>query len=382
MSEPVRVLHVFGKLNMGGAESRIMDLYRNIDRTLVQFDFVVHYEDRGFFEDEIEALGGRVFRVPRFKLYNVFSYKQAWMNFFMTHQGEFKVVQGHITSSASVYLPIAKRSGVPITVAHARSAGVDAGIKGLLTRLMRRKLYKRADRLLACSKAAGISVFGQKAWDRGLVRFVPNAIDVRKFAFDQNVRNQKRAELDLEDNFVIGHVGRFHYSKNHEFLLRVFRDFVEDWYAEREEAGLTKKPVLILLGEGKRLPEMKALAIELGISGSVIFLGNQQDINSYYQAMDYFLYPSRYEGLPGTVVEAQACGLPVLMSDTICEEVRATDLISVMSLKQSSDSWARQIVDYVAEKKRVNRFEYNRLIIDAGFDVKKQADEMMEFYLC
>lgn len=397
MDKTIRILHVFGKLNVGGAESRIMDLYRNIDRNLIQFDFVVHSAERGFYEDEIESLGGRVFRVPRFKIYNMSSYKKAWREFLTEHKGEFKMIQGHITSCASVYLPIAKECGIDITIAHARSAGVDAGLKGYLTRIMRRNLADKADYLFTCSKSAGVSVFGRKAVDEGRTRFVPNAIDVSGFAFDSEVRNKVRAEIGIENRFVIGHVGRFHYAKNHEYLLKIYRDFCEDWYAMRtssdEESIFTQKtPVLILLGDGDKMPEMKALAIELGISKSVLFLGNHQNISDYYQAMDYFVYPSRYEGLPGTVVEAQASGLPVLMSDSICEEVVISDLVSTMSIQDSTDNWAQYIIDYIEKtfsgeaseeiSKLLSRIEYNDIVKASGFDIHEQVKEMTEFYLC
>ena len=144
MAEPIRILHVLGTTNLGGAESRIMDLYRHIDRNRVQFDFVVHTEKEGFFDKEIEELGGRIFRVPRFRIYNYFSYRRAFREFFREHH-EFRMVQGHMTSSAAIYLPIAKKAGISTTIAHARSAGVDKGLKGKLTRWMRRNLWRKAD---------------------------------------------------------------------------------------------------------------------------------------------------------------------------------------------------------------------------------------------
>ncbi|MCR4788939.1 MAG: glycosyltransferase, partial [Lachnospiraceae bacterium] len=214
----IRVLHVFGKLDLGGAESRIMDIYRHLDRSRVQFDFVVHTEDKCYYEDEVNAMGGRLFRVPRFKIFNITSYKKAFRDLFADYGSEFTVVHGHMTSTASIYLPLAKEAGIRTTVAHARSAGVDPGLKGFLTRMMRKNLWKKADFLFACSEKAGISVFGQRASDNGLVKFVPNAIRVGLFAFNEQTRNETRNELGVGDKYVIGHVGRFHFSKNHEFL--------------------------------------------------------------------------------------------------------------------------------------------------------------------
>nr|MCR4990329.1 glycosyltransferase [Lachnospiraceae bacterium] len=296
----IRVLHVFGVLDMGGAESRIMDIYRHIDRSRVQFDFVVHGDKKGDYEDEVHSLGGRVFRVPKFRIFNYFSYKAAFKELFSEYKDEFKAVHGHMTSTASIYLPIAKKAGIPECAAHARSAGTDPGFKGKVTRLMRKNLWKKADHLFACSKVAGISVFGQKAYDRGKVQFVPNAIRVGLFAFNKDQRNEIRKSLNVEDKYVIGHVGRFHYSKNHIFLIDVFASIIQ----KTKDKGID--PVLLLVGEGPLMGEVKDHVEELGISDKVIFAGAKKDVYKYYNAMDFFLYPSRYEGLPGTVVEAQA----------------------------------------------------------------------------
>lgn len=366
MKEPIRVLHVLGNTDLGGAESRIMDLYRHMDRSRVQFDFLVHSEREGYFEKEILQLGGRVYRVPRFRLYNYFSYRRAQKKFFAQHH-DFCAVQGHITSSAAVYLPIAKAAGVPVTIAHARSAGVDQGIKGKLTRLMRRNLAQKADYLFTCSELAGISVFGKKAVEEGRTIFIPNAIDCSAFACDEAVRKRLREELGLSGKYVIGHVGRFHYAKNHEYLLRIF--------AALRKKG-TRDYALILLGEGGGMESAKTLAKELGVEAHVHFLGNHSNIYDYYQAMDYFVYPSRFEGLPGTIVEAQTAGLRCLMSDAICKEVAVTELVHTMSIADDPAAWA----DHVEKTADYERSSHVRQMRDAGFDVNAQAEKMMEFY--
>lgn len=376
MTEPIRVLHVLGNTNLGGAESRIMDLYRHIDRDRVQFDFLVHTDEEGYFDREIREMGGRIFRVPRFRLYNYLSYKKAMRNFFAEHH-EFKVVQGHITSSAAIYLPIAWAAGVPVTAAHARSAGVDKGIKNILTRLMRRNLSKKTDYMFTCSKLAGISVFGQKAVDQGKTIFVPNAINTSDFAYDEKKRTEMRKELGLKDQYVIGHVGRFHYAKNHEYLLRIFAELCRQAQdASIETNGKQYDYVLILLGEGSTMETMKVLSKELGITDKVFFLGNHRNVYDYYQAMDYFVYPSRYEGLPGTMIEAQTSGLKCLMSDTICDEVKVTDLVDTMDIKAEPAKWA----EYIRKTATYERRSYVEEMRKAGFDVNDQAGIMMNFY--
>lgn len=384
MGEAVRVLHVLGNTNLGGAESRIMDLYRHTDRNRVQFDFLVHSREEGFFEKEIRELGGRIFRVPRFRIYDYFSYRKALKEFFQKHH-EFALVQGHMTSTAAIYLPIAKKAGVKKTAAHARSAGVDKGLKGTMTRFLRRNLADKADYLFTCSELAGISVYGEKAVREGKTIFIPNAIDCAGFTFDPEKRKKLREELGLTDALIIGHVGRFHYAKNHEYLLRVFAELCRmsaGAGGSTAETGADQKYHLILLGEGPLMEDTRKLAEELGVADRVHFLGNHKNIADYYQAMDYFVYPSRYEGMPGTIVEAQASGLPCLMSDTICREVIATELVETMSIEKEPKVWAEVLqrrIDALVSKQE-NREKYAAKMAAAGFDVQAQAERMMRFY--
>lgn len=365
MTEPIRILHVLGGISLGGAESRIMDLYRHIDRDKLQFDFLIHQTEKGYYEEEIEALGGRIYRVPRFRLYNIAAYKKALQAFFADHHA-FKAVHGHMTSTAAIYLPIAKKCGVPVTIAHARSAGVDKGIKGAVTRLLRMPLKKRCDHMFACSMLAAESVFGTENAHAGRVKIVPNAIDVKQFTYREETRIRMRRALSLEDKFVIGHVGRFHYAKNHEYLLAVFQKIV----------SRKSNAVLLLLGEGSRMEEMKERASALGIADQVIFCGNQKETWNYYQAMDFFVFPSRFEGLPGTVVEAQAAGLRCLISDTIAKEVKITELVDSLRIEEKPEKWA----EYVLEHEMYERKDRYEQIAAAGFDVSGQAAWYENFY--
>lgn len=372
MGQPVRILHILGNTQLGGAESRIMDLYRHMDRSVVQFDFVVHSKEEGYFNEEIRKLGGRIFRVPRFRVLNYFSYCRAWKKLLQEHRdadgrSEFHMIQGHMTSTAAIYLPIARKCGIETTIAHARSAGVDKGLKGILTRFLRRNLSKKADYLFTCSELAGISVFGKKAVEQGRTRFLPNAIDCQKFAPDPLVREKIRRELGIEKCYVIGHVGRFHYAKNHEYLLRVFAELVK---------RKTRDYVLLLLGEGGGMEDIRILSRELGIGDKVYFLGNKSNVNDYYQAMDYFVYPSRFEGMPGTIVEAQTAGLRCLMSDTICKEVIATELVTTRSIREDPGLWADEIEQHLQYQRSSRVDEMKEL----GFDVHGQAVLMTDFY--
>lgn len=393
MAEQIRVLHVLGSMNLGGAESRIMDLYRNMDREKVQFDFLVHDSREGFFDKEIQSLGGHIYYAPRFKVYNYRAYRKAMKQFFAAHH-EFKAVHGHMTSTAALYLPIAKKAGVPMTIAHARSAGVDKGIKGTITKWMRRPLPKRTDFCLACSRLAGEAVFGEDVVKAGKVRILPNAIETEKYKYDACVRKEMRAVLGLQDKYVIGHVGRFHYAKNHEFLIDIFAEI-----KKRKDNA-----VLLLVGEGPLMDEVKEKVSMLDLEQAVIFTGNQPDVSRYYQAMDYLVFPSRFEGMPGTIVEAQAAGLPCLISDTITEEVKVTELVRFASLCDSPESWAAQVCASQADATKVCttqacdahifageqfyagsaepvRTDRVRELVNAGFDVHTQVQWYERFYI-
>lgn len=387
MSSPIIVLHVVGRLDIGGAESRIMDLYRNIDREKVQFHFMQHTADCCAFEDEVERLGGKVYHVPRFNVKNYFTYKKVWKEFFEAHP-EIKVVQGHMTSTAAIYLPIAKKAGVEITIAHARSAGVDPGVKGILTRFLRRDLYNRCDYRFTCSEMAGEAVFGNQQDEDRKATFIPNAIDVDKFKFDEETRNKIRYELGIDDKFVVGHVGRFSHMKNHKYMLEILNQCIK---IEKEKN--LPDTVLMFLGDGELKEEIMEQAVAMGISSRVLFMGNKRDVYRYYQAMDFFLLPSLYEGLPGTVVEAQASGLTGIMSDSVTAEAVVTDLIQMRSIKEDAGMWAKEIMKASANTtifhkesdsykvKIKNRSEYADVVKQASFDVKEQAKRMQEFYI-
>ena len=393
MEKPIHVLHVLGGVGLGGAESRIMDLYRQMDREEIQFDFLVHdstvrsgfrearrdestEKQRGktdervrkpqFYDEEIQSMGGHIYVLPKFKGYNYFSYRGAVRDFFAAHR-EFRVVQGHMTSTAGIYLPIAKKAGVPVVAAHARNAGVVKGLKGLATRFFRRGLAGKADYCFACSALAGQDVFGGEAMNTGKVKIIHNAINVERFTYDEKVRQEVRAQLGISGGLVLGHVGRFEYQKNHPYLLDVFAAVCR----ERQDA------LLLLLGEGEDRPAMEEKCRQLGIADRVRFLGNRRDAERFYQAMDLFLLPSFFEGLPGVLVEAQAAGLRCMVSDPVTREAQATDLVTYLSIGEPPVRWAAEIIKQ-ADYERRNTAQELRT---AGFDVRTQAQGYRRFYL-
>jgi len=366
MKKPIRVLQVFAQMNRGGAETMIMNLYRHMDHSEIQFDFIVHTDKKCTFDDEIQLLGGKIFNAPVYKGTNHLEYKKWWNSFFRNHQ-DYKIIHGHIRSTASIYLKIAKDYSLT-TIAHSHNTSSGSGFSAIIKNILQYPIRYIADYLFACSKSAGIWLFGKNACTKDNFFILRNAIDTKRFIYDEEIRLKKRKEFKIESKFVIGHIGRFAFPKNHTFLVDIFKK-VHDKYSDT---------VLMLIGDGNLRPGIEKKVANLQLTESVIFTGIRSDIPDILQAMDVFVFPSLYEGLPVTLIEAQASGLECIVSDKITTEVRITDLITFCSLKNSSDFWARKII---SDKFGDERRDFCTEITHAGYDVKENARFLENFYL-
>ncbi|MDC3416603.1 glycosyltransferase family 1 protein [Aquibacillus salsiterrae] len=365
MSKPIRVLQVFAQMNRGGAETMIMNLYRNIDRSRIQFDFIVHTEDECDYDEEIKTLGGTIHRVPRYTGKNHFQYKKAWFDFFRFYP-EYKIIHGHVRSTASIYLKVAKNYGLT-TIAHSHSTSSGKGVTAITKNILQYPIRYTADYLFACSKSAGEWLYGKGASSKNNFYVLSNAIDAVKYIYDENIRLEKRKEFQIENKLVIGHVGRFSPPKNHTFLIDIFKT-VHD---KNENA------VLLLVGDGEQRSLIETKVNELGLYDNVIFTGIREDIPELLQAIDIFLFPSIYEGLPVTLVEAQASGLPCVISDRITEEVAVTNSIRFISLEEKVEYWAETVLEISSSYKRDNNYLN---IVESGYDIKSVTKWYAEFY--
>lgn len=366
MQEPIRVLQVFAKLNRGGAETMMMNLYRQIDRTRVQFDFVVHGEEEGAYEREIQDLGGRIHRLPAYNGKNHFVYAARWRTFFREHP-EYKIVHGHVRSTAAIYLKAAKRFGL-LTIAHSHNTSSGKGLSAWVKNALQYPIRFTADVLLACSREAGEWLYGERACRREHFYILKNAIRPRDFVYNAAIREAKRQELGLDGKFVVGHVGRFDPQKNHEFLVGIFS---EVFRRHRES-------VLLLVGDGGLREAIENKVRRLGLSSRVTFTGIRTDIPELFQAMDVFVLPSLFEGLGLVNVEAQASGLPTIVADTVPEEARVSDLMEVLPLAVSEEAWAEHIVKYA---KGYTRRDTMKEIVRSGYDIRETAEWLEAFYL-
>ena len=364
--EPIRVAQVVGPVVLGGVDTMVMNYYRRIDRSKVQFDFIMDgYYDTPI-DAEIKALGGGVYKVEPYADNMLKSMRQYYRIF---KENRYPIVHSHMNTLSVFPLFEAWRAGVPIRIAHSHStAARSEGKKTMMKYALRPFAKIFPTHTCACSEYAGRWLFGDRLFDAGKVHLVKNAIDLDRFRFNPETRERVRAELGIGDKFAVGHVGRFMYQKNHDFLIDIFCEIHR------------RKPnsVLLLIGEGPLKEQIRQKADGLGLSDSVCFMGLRRDVPELYQAMDALMLPSFYEGLPVVGVEAQAAGLPCLVSDTVTREIKVTPLVEFFSLSRPAEEWADKTLSFAG---RFQRVETGAKMKDAGFEVQTEAKRLEKFYL-
>ena len=366
----LRVLQVVGGLDVGGIESLLCSIMRNLDRNRVQFDFLKHNPACGFYEKEITDAQGKIYTAPAPHRSGFLKYILWLRNFFREH-GEYHIVHGHYPLYASVYLGLARIYGRR-TIAHAHLAAPFSPIESVPVRtgraLLQFPLAHIAEYRMACSAGAAEYIFGRRtAVNRDYI-FLPNARDTSVFAYNAGKRREMRKKLGLEGMFVTGHAGRFEKQKNHAFLVNVFCEINKRCPESR----------LLLMGDGPLKEETEKLTAEKGLSGKVIFTGNVPDPQNYYQAMDLFVLPSLSEGLPLTMAEAQISGLPCLMAAHLPREADlGCGLVSTVGLGQPYSEWAEAALG----KRGIKRYDRRDYAVKKGFDITAVSAELQKFYL-
>ena len=360
MSQPIRVLQIVTYMGRGGLESMLMNYYRHINRTKVQFDFLVHRDFKADYDDEILSLGGKIHHISRLVPWSG-AYKKELKNFFLTHP-EYKIVHVHQDCLSSVALKCAKECGVPVRIAHSHSSSAVKNLKYPIKLYYMKKIYKYATDLLACGKQAGDWMFCGHTY-----QVVKNAIDLESYQLSNDIRCGIRKKLNVENKLVLGHVGRFREEKNHTFLIDVFN----------EVKKISPNSALLLVGDGELQEEVQQKVNSLGLSKDVIFTGSRSDVNQLMQAMDIFVFPSLYEGLPLTMVEAQSSGLPCLISNNIPDEcILVQDLVKKKNITDSAADWAKMICSTSLDRK-----QYSEAITKTGYNIKYEAEKLQDFYL-
>lgn len=364
MDETIRVLHVIGSLNIGGSQSLVMSIYRNINRERIQFDFVINHNEHRYFEKEITDMGGKVYYIPQLSMKNPKKFIANWNKFFEEHK-EYKIIHGHVRSTAAIYLKIARKYG-RFAIAHSHNTSSGTGIKAFMKNIIQLPIRYNADYFMACSDEAGKWLFGRKVVKQENYYILPNAIQLEKYYRQDNIRDTIRKKYDIEDQIVIGNVGRFIKQKNQMFLLEIFNEY----YKAHKEVRL------LLVGYGEMKDEIISRVKELGLENEVIIPSDNGNANQYLQAMDLYVFPSLYEGLGISFVEAQAAGLPCVISDEVPRKAIVSEDVTSLSLKDNIRNWCESMEELLA-KKRMNPCNANI----KGYDIKYVSDWIKNFYI-
>lgn len=363
----IKVLMVLGSTNMGGAQMFILNLLRNMDLTHYQVDFVVNFDERdGGIGKEVVELGCNIYKLPYFKVYNYISFVKAWEKFLQEHH--YDIIHGHSTNSAPIYLSTAKNFGI-ITVAHCHSAGFRGNlIQRILKKYLTKQIKSVADYWFACSAIAAQHLYGKGYRNYQRYYDIPNAINVEKYRYDENIAKNIRFHLNISDDILLyGHVGSFTTPKNHQYLLEIFKEIL----------NTNPNARLLCCGDGPLRENVIEKAKSLSILDKIIFTGNVKNIHEYLMAMDALIFPSLFEGFPISIIEAEATGLPIVMSDVITTEVDLTNLIHRLPLNHSPAKWAKELSKLVS----LNRTSYNRIIAESKYNMQTCAKMIEALYV-
>lgn len=361
-----KVLMVMGSTGMAGTQMFVLNLVENMDLTRFQVDFAVDRGDDGTgIGKRLRELGCNIYFLPYFKVYNYFGYVKSWKKFLSKHH--YDIVHGHSSNSAAIYLKIAKQMGC-VTIAHSHSSGYRGG---LLPRLFKKVFAKGAGKVadywFACSDIAAERLYGDAYKRYPFYYNIPNAINMDAFRYNYDKRQRVRSMLNVpDDELLCGHVGTLMPQKNHSFIMEIMAEVVK----------INPKSKLVCCGTGPLMEKVNKKARSLGIEDHIIFAGVVHNANEYMMAMDVMVFPSFNEGFPVTIIEAEATGLPVVMSDTITTEIDLTDLVHRQSLTDSAHEWAAT----VCSVKHGDRVFYNKVLSDTKYNVRSGAQFVSSLY--
>lgn len=362
MPRRIRILHVVPTMNSGGIENYIMNMLRVIDRDHIQFDFLEHHSSRSYFDDEIESYGCNIYRLPVLDDKNIMKYIFSLEKLFRNEQ--FDIIHGHAASLGVFYLRAAQKAGIPVRIAHSHGTSYLHTPKGIAKRVLFQGFQYYANVRFACSTEAGKFLFGNNKFE-----LVKNAIDTNRFVFNKSLRDDTREKNGIKQStFLMGHIGRFNLQKNHDFLIDIFK----------EVHRLKSDSKLLLVGDGETKKHVMEKVITEGLSDSVLFENVTDSPQAYYAAMDSLVMPSLFEGLPLVGIEAQCAGLPCFFSSDITHETSVTDLAHFISLDNSAEYWAREILRGATAK---DRNGYANQVRYAGYDFHDNTEFMEQKYM-
>lgn len=353
MQQPIRILQLFTILNRGGAETNVMNYYRKLDKSKFQFDFAVHREEKGAYEDEIQVLGGKIFRFSNIHPFQLENYKRQIVQFF--DENQYSIIHGQCSELGYFFYKEAHKRGVPIIIAHGHNSKSKVDLKFPFRWFWKKNMMRYVNTYFSCGEEASVWLFGKEKAKEAFT--MTNAIDSKLFAYNLQSAQQIKKELNASETRNYIHVGRFTIQKNHEFLIEVFALLLQK----------NQKQKLFLVGEGELKAKIQEQVSVLGIEEKVIFLGSRNDVNALLQAMDVFLFPSLFEGLPVSLVEAQAAGVHCVISDGIPKEaILIPENVTVIALKESAIQWA----DKINCLDKIDKNDVTPIIKAKGYDIE------------
>lgn len=342
-----------------------MNVYRNVDRNKIQFDFLVFHSAHEYYEDAIKRLGGRVYHVPVMENGNLVRRKRMINSFFDEHS-DYAAIHGHMAALGNDYLYAAERHGIERRFSHSHIADFEHTPRNIVKQVFQKGFGNHATLRLACSRAAGEFMYPGQDYI-----VINNGIDINRFTFNESRRKRFRERLGLSaDAMLVGHVGRFELMKNHTFLIDVFKELA------KENSNI----YLLLAGDGSLRGDIEQKVHKLGLDNRVLFLGLIDDMPSFYDSLDCFFMPSLFEGLPFAAIEAQCSGLPCVLSNRITDEVAITNLVSYLPLETNASTWADCILGML-DNSVSKRSCYAEQVAKAGYDIRDVANELTRLYL-
>lgn len=362
----IRVLQVLGGLYSGGTESFVMNMYRSIDKEKFHFDFLIHEKSKAHYDDEVLSLGGSIYRIPDRTEVGTLKYILNLFKVLLKIKPD--VIHAHAMYNSGVIMLVSFLVGIKKRIVHSHNTEDQFGnsnVRRLFRLMMRFFILVFSTNFLACSKGAAKYLYGKKILKKKNARVISNAINLNSFHYDEKVRNVMRGKLDVRDKVVLGHIGRFNNQKNHDFLIDIFKAFNDR----------NPNSILILIGDGELRSQIEMKIKRLGLSEKVKFLGIRDNVHEIMQAMDLFLLPSLYEGLPFVLIEAQSAGLNCIISDTITKDVDLTGQMKFLSLNDSPSVWASEI-----SKSSYKHEDNSKIIRQKGYDANTNAKILGEIY--
>lgn len=348
-----RLLCITANMNAGGAETFLMKIYRNIDKSKYQMDFVVSYSGKNFYEDEIKKMGGKIFYVPpksKNFIKSFFGIKKI-----VKDNNYIYVIRVNEHSLSTIDLLAARFGGAKKIIMRSSNANSGSSFKVFLHKIFRPLAIVVPNIKIAPSTEAAKYTFGKKQVEKQKVIILKNGLDIEQFTFDSEVRNKIRDDLKLNDKFVVGHIGRFNEQKNHLKLIEIFNELHKK----------NSKSILVLVGKGTLEEQIKSKVKQFGLEHCVLFLGEKSNVSQLLFAFDVLVFPSIYEGMPNVIIESQTTGLKCIVSDSITKEANVNGLVEFLSLSAPIEEWCNEIL----KNNSINRTKSASQMKDCGYDI-------------